>query len=308
MTNLVQFPGLGLSFELSRVAFSIGDMDIYWYGVCIAFGLCLALVFAFRRCTEFGIDADSMVDVILISVVLGIASARLYYVAMAPYNYDTIWDVLAVRDGGLAIYGGIIGAFVFGGLACKWRGVPVLPMFDLAGMGFLIGQGCGRWGNFFNQEAFGCMQAAGVDFANDFVRAVLTLDEPTLDDTMPDTERLARFAQDAFDGCTEVRLTYHTVKKLAKTLREANFKVQITGTLTDGVLTIMDVSEKEDAPLYGCAIDIGTTTVTGVLMDLKTGTLTAKASAGNGQIRYGADVINRIVEQGKPGGIARICG
>ena len=124
--------------------------------VCIAFGLCLALVFAFRRCTEFGIDADSMVDVILIGVVLGIASARLYYVAMAPYDYDTIWDVLAVRDGGLAIYGGIIGAFVFGGLACKWRGVPVLPMFDLTGMGFLIGQGCGRWGNFFNQEAFGC--------------------------------------------------------------------------------------------------------------------------------------------------------
>ena len=156
MTNLVQFPGLGLSFELDRVAFSIGGADIYWYGVCIAFGLCLALVFAFRRCTEFGIDADSMVDVILVGVVLGIASARLYYVAMAPYNYDTIWDVLAVRDGGLAIYGGIIGAFVFGGLACKWRGVPVLPMFDLAGMGFLIGQGCGRWGNFFNQEAFGC--------------------------------------------------------------------------------------------------------------------------------------------------------
>ena len=110
MTNLVQFPGLGLSFELDRVAFSIGGADIYWYGVCIAFGLCLALVFAFRRCTEFGIDADSMVDVILIGVVLGIASARLYYVAMAPYNYDTIWDVLAVRDGGLAIYGGIIGA------------------------------------------------------------------------------------------------------------------------------------------------------------------------------------------------------
>ncbi|MFR7742661.1 MAG: hypothetical protein ACLU3I_04715 [Acutalibacteraceae bacterium] len=72
------------------------------------------------------------------------------------------------------------------------------------------------------------------------------------------------------------------------------------------MLTIMDVSEKEDAPLYGCAIDIGTTTVTGVLMDLKTGTLTAKASAGNGQIRYGADVINRIVEQGKLGGVKRL--
>ena len=97
-----------------------------------------------------------MVDVILIGIVLGIVSARAYYVAMAPFKYESIWEMIAVRDGGLAIYGGIIGGFVFGGLACKWRGVPVLPMFDLAGMGFLIGQGCGRWGNFFNQEAFGC--------------------------------------------------------------------------------------------------------------------------------------------------------
>ena len=156
MTNLVQFPGLGLSFQLNRVAFTIGGVSIYWYGVCIAVGLCLALVFAFRHSLEFGVDPDSMVDVILIGVVLGIISARAYYVAMAPFQYNSIWEMIAIRDGGLAIYGGIIGGFLFGGLACKWRGVPVLPMFDLAAMGFLIGQGCGRWGNFFNQEAFGC--------------------------------------------------------------------------------------------------------------------------------------------------------
>ena len=156
LTNLVQFPGLGLSFELNRVAFSIGRFNVYWYGVCIAVGMCLALVFAFRHGVEFGVDADAMVDVILIGVVMGILCARLYYVAMSPYDYETLWDVLAIRDGGLAIYGGIIGGFLFGGLACKWRKVPVLPMFDLAAMGFLIGQGCGRWGNFFNQEAFGC--------------------------------------------------------------------------------------------------------------------------------------------------------
>jgi len=156
MTNLVQFPGLGLSFEINRVAFSIGRFNVYWYGVCIAFGICLALIFAFRHSTEFGVDADSMVDVILIGIVLGIASARAYYVAMAPFKYGNIWEMLAIRDGGLAIYGGIIGGFLFGGLACKWRKVPVLPMFDLAAMGFLLGQGCGRWGNFFNQEAFGC--------------------------------------------------------------------------------------------------------------------------------------------------------
>ena len=156
LTNLVQFPGLGLSFEINRVAFSIGRFNVYWYGVCIAFGICLALVFAFRHSVEFGVDADSMVDVILIGIVLGIVSARAYYVAMAPFKYESIWEMIAIRDGGLAIYGGIIGAFLFGGLACKWRGVPVLPMFDLTAMGFLLGQCCGRWGNFFNQEAFGC--------------------------------------------------------------------------------------------------------------------------------------------------------
>ena len=109
MTNLVQFPGLGLSFELDRVAFSIGGMNIYWYGVCIAVGMCLALVFAFRHSVEFGVDADAMVDVILIGVVMGILCARLYYVALSPYQYHSLKDVLAIRDGGLAIYGGIIG-------------------------------------------------------------------------------------------------------------------------------------------------------------------------------------------------------
>ena len=77
--NLVQFPGLGLSFEIDRVAFTIGGVSIYWYGVCIAVGLCLALVFAFRHSIEFGVDPDSMVDVILIGIVLGIVSARAYY-------------------------------------------------------------------------------------------------------------------------------------------------------------------------------------------------------------------------------------
>ena len=99
---------------------------------------------------------EDLMDVILIGIVLGIVSARAYYVAMAPFKYESIWEMIAIRDGGLAIYGGIIGGFLFGGLACKWRGVPVLPMFDLTAMGFLLGQCCGRWGNFFNQEAFGC--------------------------------------------------------------------------------------------------------------------------------------------------------
>ena len=74
MTNLVQFPGLGLEFELNRVAFTIGGISIYWYGVCIALGVCLALVMAFRRCKEFGVDPDGMVDVVLVGMLTGIAS------------------------------------------------------------------------------------------------------------------------------------------------------------------------------------------------------------------------------------------
>ena len=147
------------------------------------------------------------------------------------------------------------------------------------------------------------VRAAGIPFENTFVQVELTMDEPTLDDTMPDTERLIWALQAR--GYETVRLRYPAVKKLAHTLREGNFHVFAAGLVEDNVLTVLDVTADEQ-PMYGCAIDIGTTTVTGVLLDLKTGEIKAKASSGNGQIRYGADVINRIVEQQKPGGIARL--
>ena len=155
LTNLVQFPGLGLSFQLNRVAFTIGGVSIYWYGVCIAVGLCLALVFAFRHSLEFGVDPDSMVDVILIGVVLGIISARAYYVAMAPFKYESIWEMIAIRDGGLAIYGGIIGGAITLLVVAKRKKIPAPVLLDVAGMGVIIGQLMGRWGNFMNVEAYG---------------------------------------------------------------------------------------------------------------------------------------------------------
>ncbi len=155
MINHVEVPGLGLSFVINRVALWIGDFPIYWYGVCIAAGLLLALCFAFHYAEDFGIDSDRMVDVVVIGTVCAVICARAYYVAFAPFEYASVWEMLDIRDGGIAIYGAVIGAFVFGGLACKWRGVPMLAMFDLTSMGFLIGQCLGRWGNFFNQEAFG---------------------------------------------------------------------------------------------------------------------------------------------------------
>ena len=155
MTNLVQFPGLGLEFSIDRVAFTIGGLDVYWYGILIACGLLLALAFAFHYAVDFGIDADRLVDVVLIGTVCGVICARAYYVIFSPVPYETLWDMIDIRQGGLAISGGIIGAAVFGGLACKWRKLPLFATFDLVAMGFLIGQSIGRWGNFVNQEAFG---------------------------------------------------------------------------------------------------------------------------------------------------------
>lgn len=104
---------------------------------------------------DYGIDSDRLVDVVAIGTVMAILCARIYYVAMAPFEYQSLWEMIDIRKGGIAIYGAVIGAFVFGGLAAKWRKVPLLPLFDLVSLGFLIGQGIGRWGNFVNQEAFG---------------------------------------------------------------------------------------------------------------------------------------------------------
>ena len=140
-------PGAGLT--VNRVALSIGGFNIYWYGVIIAAGMMLALLYAFRNAVDFGIDSDRLVDVIAIGTVMAIVCARIYYVAMAPFKYNSIWEMIDIRLGGIAIYGAVIGAFVFGGLAAKWRKIPLLPLFDLVSLGFLIGQGIGRWGNFF---------------------------------------------------------------------------------------------------------------------------------------------------------------
>lgn len=188
----VQFPGLGLEFTIDRVALSLGGFNIYWYGTVIALGLLLGMVWAFRCAPDYGIDGDRLVDVVMIGTVFGIVCARICYIAMAPFEYQSIWEMFDLRLGGLAIYGGIIGAFVFGGIAAKWRKIPLLPLFDVVGMGFLIGQGIGRWGNFFNQEAFGTntalpwgMYSEGTASYLTGVQATLAAQGVTVDPSLP---------------------------------------------------------------------------------------------------------------------------
>ena len=145
------------------------------------------------------------------------------------------------------------------------------------------------------------LKESGIHFENCYRSAVLQLSEPSLEDTMPDNERLTWAMEEAF-GVENVKIPFAVMVKLAHTLRENNWNVCVKGELKDGCFSCMEITAPTDTAVVGCAIDIGTTTVTMVLVDLQTGKILAKGSSGNGQIRYGADVINRIIEQGKSGG------
>lgn len=155
MADTVVFPKLGIQFNIDPVAFSIGSFPIYWYAIFIVTGVFLGVFYALRRAKSFGLDPDHMLDVIMVGFIGAIVCARGFYVVFKLDTYDNLWDMINTRDGGLAIYGGIIGAVVFGGIMAKLRKLKFTPLLDLAGIGFLIGQSLGRWGNFFNREAFG---------------------------------------------------------------------------------------------------------------------------------------------------------
>ena len=154
------------------------------------------------------------------------------------------------------------------------------------------------------KEAQTAIQAAGIDLGNRFRAVQLELNAPGEDDTMPDIERLEIAVCSYFGGeCERVKIPYNVMVKLAHSLREHGFRVCVKGQMREnGVFLCMDIAPYDDTKLVGCAIDIGTTTVSMVLVDLTDGQILAKGSSGNGQIRFGADVINRIIESSRPGG------
>ena len=161
MTNIVSFPGLGLEFELNRVAFSLFGHNIYWYGVIIAAGFLLAVVYGLWRAPRFSMDPDVITDAIFVVVPSAIVGARLYYVIFNPavcFDANGSFSLLravAFWDGGLAIYGGVIGTVVSALIFCKVRQVNFWSGMDITAYGLLIGQMIGRWGNFVNVECYG---------------------------------------------------------------------------------------------------------------------------------------------------------
>lgn len=156
----------GIHLTLNPVAFKLpigGGWDVYWYGIIIASGFMLAVIYGMLNAKRLGVNTDRLLDVVIVATPTAILGARLYYIVFDPVlTLRDFFDFSGGGFSGLAIYGGVIGAFASGALMCYIRKVNILDAFDLAAIGFLIGQGIGRWGNFINQEAFG--SATGSDW------------------------------------------------------------------------------------------------------------------------------------------------
>ena len=153
----VYFPGLGINgLSVNPVALSVGNFQIFWYGIIIASGLVLAFIYAWFSSSRFNVDRNKLINCVLVGIITGIIGARLYYVLFSlDYYLAHPVEIFYIHRGGLAIYGGIIGALLGGCIVAKIQNMKVMPVLDIASLGFLIGQGIGRWGNFANQEAFG---------------------------------------------------------------------------------------------------------------------------------------------------------
>lgn len=155
----------GIKLTVKPIAFTLNigsfHWNIYWYGILIALGFVLAVVYAFKTHKRFNLDIDKILDVVIVTVPFSILCARIYYVLFDGVKVESFKDFIGIGSSsglsGIAIYGAVIGAFLAGGIMCKIRKVNIFDMFDIAAVGFLIGQAIGRWGNFVNQEAFGSL-------------------------------------------------------------------------------------------------------------------------------------------------------
>ena len=174
-TTIVSFPGLGIGEKvINQVAFSIGSIEVRWYGVIITLGMILGFLYAVWRGKFEGVSFDDLVDFALLTIVLAIVGARAYYVltTLGQGYYQSFLDVIAIWEGGIAIYGGIIGgaaALLIVSRLKKYSKSKVLKVFDIVAPGVMLGQIVGRWGNFVNGEAHGIETAE-----NFFLRMGLT--------------------------------------------------------------------------------------------------------------------------------------
>lgn len=154
--NLVRFPGLNLEFNISNVAFKIFGIEIYWYAILIVSAMILALIMFKKRDGLYEIKFNDVIDLSLYVIPISIVSARLYYILFnLEYYIQNPKEILIFRNGGIAIYGAVIGGLITCFIFCKKKKIRLLDLMDYVAPGLVLGQAIGRWGNFVNVEAYG---------------------------------------------------------------------------------------------------------------------------------------------------------
>ena len=180
LASPITFPNLGIEIDPSPVAFTVFGKDIYWYGIIIAAGFLLAVFYMLSRAKDFGVTQDDVLDMILWAAPIGVVCARLYYCIFYWELYaDDPISILYIWEGGLAIYGGIIGGAITLLVVAKHKKIPATVLLDVAGMGVIIGQLVGRWGNFMNREAHGAVTDTFLKMGLQDVSGVVTYYHPT---------------------------------------------------------------------------------------------------------------------------------
>lgn len=156
MSHTIAFPGLGISLEINRVAFTIFGKDIFWYAIILLSGFLLGLLFVYNTCEKRGVSKDAVFDIAFWGLIFGIICARIYYVIFDIDSLDgNFWNIFKIWNGGIAIYGSLIGAVATALVYSLRHKLKPFKVFDVFVPGLLIGQIVGRWGNFVNAEVYG---------------------------------------------------------------------------------------------------------------------------------------------------------
>lgn len=154
--NIITFPGLKLEFDISKIAFKVLGVEVYWYAILIVTAIALALILYKKRNGLYGINFYDILDLSLYLIPIAIICARLYYIIFnLEYYIQNPREILNLRSGGLAIYGAVMGGIIICFVFCKKRKIIVWDLLDYIVPGLVLGQAIGRWGNFFNIEAYG---------------------------------------------------------------------------------------------------------------------------------------------------------
>lgn len=195
-TVLVRFAGIDAEFTVSKIL-DLGFAEVRWYGAIIAFGFLLAVLLGGRIAHMWKVNLDKMIDILILGTIGGIIGARAYYVAFEwDYYSQHLSEIYKIWEGGLAIYGGIIGGLLGAFIVCKLEKINFYNLLDMGGISLLVGQGIGRWGNYANQEAFGSFTYKNFGMMSDSVISYIQRPDVAVQYGLENVENIPQYIAD----------------------------------------------------------------------------------------------------------------